>query len=53
MAVLILEGALVLFMLCTPYWVMVVSRFLMGAASSVVWTGNSARYLRSFRLTVL
>jgi len=40
-AVIILEGALVMFMLCTPYWVMVVSRFLMGAASTIVWSGSS------------
>jgi len=39
-AVLVLEGALVLFMLATPFWVMVIARFLMGAASKVVWSGE-------------
>ncbi|WVQ79320.1 hypothetical protein IAT38_001417 [Cryptococcus sp. DSM 104549] len=37
-AVLVLEGALVLFMLARPYWAMLVSRFLQGAASTVVWS---------------
>lgn len=40
--VCVLEGGLLLFMLCRPYWVMVVSRFLQGAASTVVWTGTSS-----------
>ncbi|WVN87705.1 uncharacterized protein L203_102893 [Cryptococcus depauperatus CBS 7841] len=37
-AILVLEGALVLFMLAKPYWVMVLSRFLQGAAGAVIWT---------------
>ncbi|ODO00821.1 hypothetical protein L198_03148 [Cryptococcus wingfieldii CBS 7118] len=37
-AVIILELSLVLFMLAKPYWTMVVSRFLQGAASTVVWS---------------
>ncbi|WVQ75008.1 hypothetical protein IAR50_004616 [Cryptococcus sp. DSM 104548] len=37
-AVIILELSLVLFMLARPYWAMVVSRFLQGAASTVVWS---------------
>ncbi|CAD6570457.1 MAG: hypothetical protein TREMPRED_005852 [Tremellales sp. Tagirdzhanova-0007] len=37
-AIIVLEGALILFMLVTPFWLMVVSRFLMGAASTVVWS---------------
>ena len=40
-AIIVLEGALILFMLVTPFWLMVVSRFLMGAASTVVWSGES------------
>ncbi|WWD20223.1 hypothetical protein CI109_104699 [Kwoniella shandongensis] len=37
-AILVLQGSLVLFMLAKPYWVMVVSRFLQGAASTIVWS---------------
>ncbi|KAK8849598.1 hypothetical protein IAR55_004933 [Kwoniella newhampshirensis] len=37
-AILVLEGALVLFMLAKPYWVMVLARFLQGAASTIVWS---------------
>jgi predicted MFS family arabinose efflux permease len=44
-AVLVLEVGLVLFMLFTPFWVMVLSRFLMGAASTVVWSGESIRWV--------
>ncbi|WVO13858.1 hypothetical protein L204_101481 [Cryptococcus depauperatus] len=36
--ILALQGAIVLFMLAKPYWVMVLSRFLQGAAGTVIWT---------------
>ncbi|ORY34786.1 major facilitator superfamily domain-containing protein [Naematelia encephala] len=36
--VLLLEVSLVLFMAIRPYWVMVVTRFMQGACSTVVWT---------------
>ena len=39
-AVLVLEGGLILFMLATPFWVMILARFVMGAASTVVWSGR-------------
>lgn len=39
-AVIVLELALVLFMLANPFWAMVVSRFLQGASSTVVWSGE-------------
>ncbi|OXG80543.1 hypothetical protein C348_03667 [Cryptococcus neoformans Gb118] len=37
-AVIVLELSLILFMLATPYWAMVISRFLQGASSTVVWS---------------
>ncbi|WRT69613.1 uncharacterized protein IL334_006602 [Kwoniella shivajii] len=37
-AVLVLEVAVVLFMTIKAYWVMVLSRFIQGAASTVVWS---------------
>ncbi|KGB77925.2 hypothetical protein CNBG_4012 [Cryptococcus deuterogattii R265] len=37
-AVIILELSLILFMLATPFWAMVISRFLQGASSTVVWS---------------
>ncbi|AAW46370.2 hypothetical protein CNK02920 [Cryptococcus deneoformans JEC21] len=37
-AIIILELALVLFMLVNPFWAMVLSRFLQGASSTVVWS---------------
>ena len=37
-AVLVLQLALVLFMVASPYWVLVISRFLQGAASTAIWT---------------
>jgi MFS family permease len=39
-AVLALELGLILFMLIQPYPVMVISRFIQGAASAVVWSGT-------------
>lgn len=39
-AVLALEVGLILFMLIQPYPVMVISRFIQGAASAVVWSGK-------------
>ncbi|RXK41833.1 hypothetical protein M231_00832 [Tremella mesenterica] len=36
-AVLVLEGSFVLFILVKPFWVMVISRFLQGVSSAVVW----------------
>lgn len=39
-AVIILELSLILFMLATPFWAMVISRFLQGASSTVVWSGE-------------
>jgi MFS family permease len=39
-AVLALELGLILFMLIQPYPVMVISRFIQGAASAVVWSGK-------------
>ncbi|EKD00126.1 hypothetical protein A1Q2_05562 [Trichosporon asahii var. asahii CBS 8904] len=37
-AVLVMEGSFVMFMLANPYWCMIVSRFLQGACSCVVWS---------------
>ncbi|KAL1406570.1 hypothetical protein Q8F55_008276 [Vanrija albida] len=37
-AVLIMEGSFVLFMVAKPYWCMVLSRVIQGACSAVVWT---------------
>nr|XP_018260404.1 uncharacterized protein I303_07322 [Kwoniella dejecticola CBS 10117]OBR82562.1 hypothetical protein I303_07322 [Kwoniella dejecticola CBS 10117] len=39
-AVLVLEVAVVLFMTINAYWVMVLSRFIQGASSTVVWSGK-------------
>ncbi|EIW71600.1 hypothetical protein TREMEDRAFT_67860 [Tremella mesenterica DSM 1558] len=39
-AVLVLEGSFVLFILVKPFWVMVISRFLQGVSSAVVWLGT-------------
>nr|XP_019009454.1 uncharacterized protein I206_06103 [Kwoniella pini CBS 10737]OCF48235.1 hypothetical protein I206_06103 [Kwoniella pini CBS 10737] len=40
-AVIVLEVAVVLFMTINAYWVMVLSRFIQGASSTVVWSGKS------------
>lgn len=37
-AVLLMEGSFVMFMLANPYWCMIISRFLQGACSCVVWS---------------
>ncbi|WWC92718.1 uncharacterized protein L201_007677 [Kwoniella dendrophila CBS 6074] len=37
-AVLVLEVAVILFMTINAYWVMVLSRFIQGASSTVVWS---------------
>lgn len=42
-AVLALEVGLILFMLIQPYSVMVISRFIQGAASAIVWSGMRLR----------
>ena len=39
LSVLVLEGALVLFMLVDTFGVMVFSRFLQGVSSATVWIG--------------
>ena len=40
-AVVILEGAMILFMLVKPYGIMIVARVLQGAAAAVVFSGMS------------
>lgn len=37
-AVVIMEGSFLMFMLANPYWCMIISRFIQGACSCVVWS---------------
>ncbi|WVQ82530.1 hypothetical protein IAT38_004659 [Cryptococcus sp. DSM 104549] len=38
LAILVLQGSLILFMLATPYWAMILSRVMQGASNAVVWS---------------
>lgn len=46
-ATLVMEASFVLFMLAPPYWAMVISRFIQGGCSCVIWTGKSTLLLVS------
>ena len=48
-AVLIMEGGQILFMLARPYAALIIARLLMGAASTVIWTVGLALMCVSFR----
>lgn len=38
-SIVMMQGALIFFMLVTPYWGMILSRVILGASSAIVWSG--------------